>query len=586
MKNLLKNTVTTVINTWQSQGKLPTDIEIPVQIERARDAKFGDFACNIAMLLSKICRRSPMDTAQEFVASLQATPQTSIATITVATPGFINFRMTEAAFHTVVQDILRKDTDYGHSALGQGQRVHMEFVSSNPTGPLHVGHGRHAAYGASLANILEMAGYEVYREYYVNDAGRQMRILALSVWIRYLELLGEPIAFPSRGYKGDYIKELAQTLQTAYGNRFLHPTTSVMEGMPPFNEAQEEIHADALAQRAENLLGKADFDLIFERALHTILQDMRDDLQEFGVSYQRWFHESELFHSGEITRAIQILRDGGFLYEAEDATWFRATDFGDKKDRVVIRSTGQPTYFASDVAYHLNKFERGFDHILDIYGSDHHGYVPRLKALVQALGKDLSKLEILLVQFAILYRGKTRASMSTRGGDFVTLRELRNEVGNDAARFFYILRKREQHLDFDLELAKSTSNENPVYYIQYAHARICSVFRQLAQKNWMWDEIQGIQHLSTLSTEHEKTLMRCLSRYPEVIELSAQMREPSTLAYYLQELANDFHAYYNASPFLVTEDALRDARLCLIAATRYVLADGLKLLGLSAPEMM
>jgi arginyl-tRNA synthetase len=580
MKTLLKDTITTALKNWQPENT-PT---IPIHIERTRDPKFGDFACNIALLLAKACQRKPMDIAQELVAKI---PKISaIAAINVAAPGFINFHLAETAFHDVIQTVLKEAADYGRLTLGKGQRIHIEFVSSNPTGPLHVGHGRHAAYGASLSNILETAGYDVYREYYVNDAGRQMRILALSVWLRYLEASGEAITFPRRGYKGDYVMDIANALKTECGTRFVKSATEVMEGLPPNDEEHEEQHADALIERAEKLLSKTGFDDIFQRALNTILQDMKNDLAEFGVTYHHWFHESELFKSGDVVRGIQALRDAGFLYEKEGATWFRSTDFGDEKDRVVVRENGQPTYFASDIAYHLNKYERGFDRIIGVYGSDHHGYTPRIKASLQALKKDVSKLEVLLVQFAILYRGATRASMSTRGGDFVTLRELRHEVGNDAARFFYITRKHEQHLDFDLELAKSTSNDNPVYYVQYAHARISSVFRQLAQKNWVWNKEQGKQALSQLDTTHEKALMRCVSRYPEVIELVAETCEPATLAYYLQDLANVFHAYYNASPFLVEDEILRDARLCLITAAQHILANGLKLLGVSALEVM
>ncbi len=579
MKTLLKETITTALKTWQPDNTP----NIPIHIERTRDPKFGDFACNIALLLAKVCQRKPMDIAQELVAKIPKT--SSIVEINVAAPGFINFHMAETAFHDVIQTALTEATHYGHLSIGKGQRIHIEFVSSNPTGPLHVGHGRHAAYGASLSNILEAAGYEVYREYYVNDAGRQMRILALSVWLRYLEASGEAITFPRRGYKGDYVMDIANALKTEHAARFVKSAMEVMADLPPNDEEHEEQHADALIDRAEKLLGKAGFDEIFQRALRTILEDMKNDLAEFGVTYQRWFHESELFENGELMRGIAALRESGFLYEKEGAIWFRSTDFGDEKDRVVVRENGQPTYFASDIAYHLDKYARGFDRIIGVYGSDHHGYTPRINASLQALKKDVSKLEILLVQFAILYRGEQRASMSTRGGDFVTLRELRQEVGNDAARFFYITRKHEQHLDFDLELAKSTSNDNPVYYVQYAHARICSVFRQLAQKNWVWNQAQGEQ-LSQLDTMHEKALMRCLSRYPEVIELVSETCEPATLAYYLQELANAFHAYYNASVFLVEDEMLRNARLCLIKAVQQVLVNGLKLLGVSAPEVM
>lgn len=579
MKTLLKNLISTALQTYQ-----PEHTNTPIHIERTRDPKFGDFACNIAMLLAKPLKQKPLQIAEELLKHLPK--NAAIADIQIASPGFINFTLSETAFHEVLQNILTQTTHYGRSTLGKNQRIHMEFVSSNPTGPLHVGHGRHAAYGASLANILETAGFDVYREYYVNDAGRQMRILAMSVWVRYLQEAGEQIPFPRRGYKGDYVKDIANTLKADHGARFLKSAAEVLKDLPPDDEEHEEQYADQLIARAEDLLTKAGFEDIFQRALNIILENMREDLKEFGVTYDRWFHESEVFHSGEMERSLQALRDGGFLYEKEGATWFRSTDFGDEKDRVVVRENGQPTYFASDIAYHLTKYERGFDHIINIYGSDHHGYVPRIRASLQAMKKDVSNLTVLLVQFAILYRGEQRASMSTRGGDFVTLRELREEVGNDAARFFYIMRKHEQHLDFDLELAKSESSDNPVYYLQYAHARICSVFRQLEQKNWTWQPQQSNETLFQLDTAHEKSLMRTLSRYPEMIELVAQTYEPATLAHYLQEVANEFHAYYNATLFLVEDEVLRDARLSLIACVRQVLANGLRLLGVSAPEVM
>lgn len=585
MKTLLTQLFTQALTTLQQQGVLPPQLPATVQIERARDAKHGDFACNIALLLAKACRQNPRQLAEQIAAALPHDP--AVAQVVVANPGFINITLSDQAVLQLVGQILDQGADYGRLTLGQQQRIHIELVSANPTGPLHVGHGRIAAYAASLANVLEAAGYGVHREYYVNDAGRQMRILAVSVWLRYLEALGETVPFPSRGYKGDYVTDIARALKVSYGTRFSQPPADIFAQLPPDDEEHCEQYVDALAQRAETLLGAEQFAIIFAQGLTTILQDIHDDLKEFGVECQAWFHESQLTHSGDSERGIERLRNGGFLYQRDGATWFRSTDFGDEKDRVVVRENGQPTYFAADVGYHLNKLERGFDQLIDVYGADHHGYAPRLMALLQALGFDAAKLHVLLVQFAILYRGKTRVSMSTRGGDFVTLRALRQEVGNDAARFFYIMRRREQHLDFDLELAKSQSNDNPVYYIQYAHARICSVFRQLQQKQWLWDRQAGEQAMLELAAPQERQLLCALARYPEVIELAAGQYEPCVVAHYLQEVAQHFHAYYNACPFLVEDNpGLRNARLNVIAATRQVLANGLRLLGLSAPEIM
>lgn len=584
MKTHIKQAIVQAIQALQQAGKLPADRVIPVQVERARDAKHGDFACAIALALGKQSRQNPQVLAKEIVAHLPAIE--GVAEIAIAAPGFINFSLTPAALQQTVLNVLAQGESYGRSTLGQLRRVHIEVVSANPTGPLHVGHGRLAAYSASLANVLEAYGYSAHREYYVNDAGRQMRILALSVWLRYLETFSEAVPFPRRGYKGAYVIDIAKALKVQYGERFIQSLAQVLATLPPDDETNEEIYVDVLIERAESLLGKDNFAIIFAYGLNSILQDIHDDLEEFGVTCQAWFHESQLTDNGDITHGIEKLRAGGYLYEKEGATWFRATDFGDEKDRVVVRENGQPTYFASDVGYHLNKFERGFDGFLDIYGADHHGYIPRLMAMLQALGEDPQKVQVLLVQFAILYRGKVRVPMSTRGGEFVTLRELRQEVGNDAARYFYIMRRREQHLDFDLELAKSQSSDNPVYYIQYAHARICSVFRQLEQKQWQWDQQQAAHSLQLLTTTHEEELLRSLSCYPEIIETAAQSYEPSIIAHYLQQLANSFHAYYNAYPFLVEDVSLRNARLSLIAAIRQVLKNGLILLGLTAPEIM
>jgi arginyl-tRNA synthetase len=453
-----------------------------------------------------------------------------------------------------------------------------------------VGHGRGAALGATLADLLNYAGYDAKREYYVNDAGRQMSILAVSIWLRYLELYGAQFAFPSSGYKGEYVIEIAQRLRDEFADSLVRSNELVFENIPAdLNEAGEEdkeAHIDALIQRAKTLLGN-DYDKVFQKGLEIILADIRDDLQAFGVTFDEWFSEKRLQQSGAIQHAINKLKAvNGHLYERNGAVWFNSIPFGDDKDRVVIRENGQTTYFASDLAYLLNKFERGYERVLYILGADHHGYVARLKAAAQALGINPDKVDILLVQFAALFRGKEKVPMSTRSGSFVTLRELREEVGKDAARFFYIMRKSEQHMDFDLELAKSKSNENPVYYIQYAHARICSVFRQLQQRKLVYEQNLGLNHLDFLNNEYEKTLLACLARYPELIETAAKNYEPHLVANYLRELATDLHGYYNAHQFIVEDERLRNARLCLVQAVQQVLVNGLSLLGLNAPEQM
>ncbi len=588
MKHHLQQLVNAALQSLLADGSLDCELPESITIERTRDRSHGDFACNIAMVLSKAARSKPRDLAEKVVANLPASER--VAKVEIAGPGFINFTMAEAAFHAVVGEVLEASEAWGRSTVGNGKRVQVEFVSANPTGPLHVGHGRGAAYGATVADLLAAAGFDVHREYYVNDAGRQMDILGTSIWLRYLELAGEKLAFPVNGYKGDYVWDIAATLHREHGDAFRHATADVFENIPADEPdgGDKEDHIDALIDRAKQLLGAADYRTVFDLGLDTILADIRQDLEEFGVAYEEWYSERSLVESGRVDEAIEQLKKSGHIYEEQGALWFRSTDFGDEKDRVVVRDNGVKTYFASDIAYHWHKLDRGFDRVIDIWGADHHGYVPRVKAALTAMGdkKDADKLDVLLVQFAILYRGGERVQMSTRSGSFVTLRELRDEVGNDAARFFYVMRKCEQHMDFDLDLAKSQSNDNPLYYIQYAHARVCSVLRQMSEKGFSHDQNSGLEKLALLNEQHEQDLMRTLSRYPETVEAAALTHEPHQLAHYLRELANDFHTYYNAHQFLVDDAAVRDARLCLIQATRQAIANGLSLLGCSAPESM
>ncbi len=581
---LLSQAIQSLINA----GELPEQSAGQIHLERTRDTSHGDFACNIAMALAKAARRKPRDLAEAIVKNLPASEL--VSKVEIAGPGFINFFMGPRAFHSVVEQAVREGERFGHSLVGGGKRVQVEYVSANPTGPLHVGHGRGAAYGAVVSDLLQACGFQVHREYYVNDAGRQMDILATSVWLRYLELCGEKFKFPSNGYKGDYVFDIAATLHRNHGDDFRHSAAEVMKDVPPDaapdGSGDKEEHIDALIERAKQLLSAVDYRTVFDAGLDSILEDIRLDLEAFGVTYDRWFSERSLTDDGEVDKAIAVLKQSGKLYEKEGAWWFRSTDYGDEKDRVVVRDNGLKTYFASDIAYHLNKYERGFDQIVNIWGADHHGYIPRVKASIEAMGRDPQRLTVLLVQFAILYRGGEKVQMSTRSGEFVTLRELRDEVGSDAARFFYVMRKSEQHLDFDLDLAKSQSNDNPMYYIQYAHARVCSVLRQLTEKGMRYDQSMGLASLSLLTESHEQALLVNLSRFGETIEAAALGYEPHVLVHYLRDLANDFHTYYNAHQFLVGDEALRNARLALIQAARQALANGLRLLGVSAPESM
>jgi arginyl-tRNA synthetase len=546
-------------------------------IDRPKDAQHGDYASNIALQLARTLKRPPREIAQSIVAALPDSPYLEKAEIAGA--GFINIFLRPAFKQQLVGEILTKGAEYGRTALGRRKKVQVEFVSANPTGPLHVGHGRGAAYGASLANVLEAAGFDVEREYYVNDAGRQMDILALSTWLRYLELEGERVSFPPNAYRGNYVGQMAQALQQT-GKRYTRAAAELLLDTPDA-AADPEGHLDALIARAKTLLGR-DYDEIHAFALEQQLADCRQDLTEFGVVFDRWYSERSLFESGRVRRAVERLAKTGHLYEKDGAQWFRSTSFGDEKDRVVQRENGQYTYFASDIAYHADKFERGYDLVIDVWGADHHGYIARVKGALEALGFNKEQLTVALVQFAVLYRQGEKVSMSTRAGEFVTLRELRAEVGNDAARFFYVLRKSDQHLDFDLDLAKSQNNENPVFYVQYAHARVCSMHAQ-----WGGDDASLAQaDTSALTSEHERAVLDRLMMYPEAVENAARDLAPHLIAFYLRDLAAEFHGYYNATRILVDDERVKLARLALATAVRHVLRNGLTLLGVAAPEKM
>ena len=547
--------------------------EIPLSIERPANPEHGDYASNIALQLSKRLRRNPRQIAEEIAkASAPALAATGLfEPLTVAGAGFLNIRVKPEAKLEVIRQVLEHGKDYGRVKTEKEESIQIEFVSANPTGPLHVGHGRGAAYGDSLAKLLEFAGARVTREFYVNDAGRQMDILALSVWLRYLQMRNMDVPFPEEGYRGDYVRDIAARLadENLAGK-------ADFSGVLP--DADAEI--DRLIDLAKTTLGDG-WKRVHRFALDAMLADQREDLAAFRVSFDHWSSEQALHDKGLIDKALRLLQARGHLFEQGGALWFRSSAFGDVKDRVVRRENGQYTYFASDIAYHLDKFERGFDRVIDVWGADHHGYVPRVKGALEAFGLDPGRLEIALVQFAVLYRNGEKVAMGKRSGEFVTLRELREEVGNDAARFFYVLRKSDQHLDFDLDLAKSESSDNPVYYVQYAHARVCSVFAQIER----WDFPKNLS-LEPLKSDRELLLAQRLAEFPELILTAARERSPHSLAFYLRELAAEFHSYYNAERILVDDETLRSARLALSAAVRQTLANGLSLLGVSAPEKM
>ncbi|MFT7675933.1 MAG: arginyl-tRNA synthetase [Gammaproteobacteria bacterium] len=583
LKQIIHDLIEQAVARLKDSGTFPADLQFNLQVSISKDPKQGDFASNIALMLSKQVGKPPRDIARQIVESLPE--HTAISNVEIAGPGFINFFVSSDASQSVVLEILKQGENFGKSEVGAGQKIQVEFVSANPTGPLHVGHGRGAAYGATLANLLRYTGYQVENEYYVNDAGRQMDILGTSTWLRYLELCGETIVFPSNGYKGDYIWDMAATVHREHGDRFSKPSEQVFENVTAdAPEGDKEKHVDDLIANARRLLGNDEYMIVFNSGLETLVEVIRTDLHQFGVDYDVWFSERSLVDDGTIEIAIQRLKDKGHLYLEKGAWWFRSSDFGDSKDRVVKRENGQTTYFASDIAYHMNKFDRGFDRVINVWGADHHGYIPRVKASLTALGYDAERLEIQLVQFASLYEGGEKVAMSTRSGEFVTLKQLRKDVGQDAARFFYVMRKADQHMDFDLDLAREQSSDNPVYYLQYAHARVCSVHRQAEEKSI---EISSDNaDLSLLDSDHEQAVMRQLARYPERVIGSANRREPHIVVNYLRDLANDFHSWYNAHQFLVEDVALRNARITLARAVAQVLRNGLQLMGVSAPEKM
>jgi len=585
MKQYIESQLRLALQQLEKDGELPA-IPAFIQIDHTKDANHGDYASNICMILAKPTQKAPRDIAKRLIEVL---PESEfIEKVEIAGPGFLNFFLSHNALSQVVNTVLKERAHYGRCKLGRDKTVLLEFVSSNPTGPLHVGHGRHAAFGSVVGNLLDTVGFKVSREYYVNDAGRQMDILAVSIWLRYLASCGEKISFPANGYQGGYIETIAADVREKYAEAYKISSAEVFAGLPADEPegGDKELYIDALVNRAKACIGEDGFKAVLDLGLERILGDIREDLAEFGVQFDNWYSERHLVDSAAVDTMLQRMKDSGHVYEHEGALWFNSTAFGDEKDRVLVRSNGQWTYFANDVAYHLAKFDRDFDMAVDIFGSDHHGYVPRMRAAMCASGIDPERLITLLVQFVTLYRGGQQVQMSTRGGNFVTLRELRDEVGNDAARFFYVMRKHEQHVDFDLDLAKSQSNENPVYYLQYAHARICSVFKQAEERGMPFIASEGLANLERLVAPQERELLMALARYPGVILDAALSYEPCLLTNYLRELAACYHSYYNALQFLVDDAGLRQARLALADAARQILRNGFTIIGISAPEAM
>ena len=581
LEGLIADAIATLVGSVLPE---PVDRSL-ISVERTSNAAHGDYASSVALKLARSARKAPRAIAEAIVAALPVSPL--LARAEVAGAGFINLHLTRDAQTAVLARVFEQAQRYGESDCGHGEAILVEFVSANPTGPLHVGHGRQAAYGATLANLLRAVGFRVAREYYINDGGRQMDILAASTWIRYLERCGVALAFPVNGYRGDYVHAIAALLEQRCGRELARPADRIVDGLPADAPAgDKEQYIDALITRMRALLGPGNFDTVLEVSLAAMLADIRDDLTGFGVTFDRWYSERELVHSGAVEHAVAKLEANGHLYRKEGAVWFRASQFGDDEDRVLVRANGQPTYFAPDIAYHLQKRERGFARLIDVLGADHHGYVARVRGALVAMGEPGECLEAPLIQFVSLYRGGEKIPMGKREAQFVTLRQLREEVGNDACRLFYLMRSHDQHLDFDLELAKSRSNENPVYYLQYAHARVASVRRQLEARGLAFEQSLALGNLARLDSAFEQAVLSELARYPEVLLLAARARTPHALVHYLRELATAFHSWYNAATFLVEDPGLRNARLGLAFGVQQVLANGLGLLGVSAPESM
>ena len=584
------------VQSLKQQGVLPSDWNNNSTLTRTKDRSHGDFASNVAMTAAKAAGLKPRDLAEQILANLPEVADISKAEI--AGPGFINFFLNADQRFAILDQIQQQNQSFGRTQSNVGQRIQVEFVSANPTSSLHVGHGRGAAYGMTVANLLEATGAVVDREYYVNDAGRQMDILATSTYLRYLELQGQTLVFPKNAYQGDYVKEIAQSIIDQDGDTHVRPVADVYKDVPEDVQYADELdadgnkvvvsgdkekHIDGLIANSQQLLGEG-YRVFHQAALKAILEDIKDDLGEFGVTFNQWFSEASL--TEKIDEALATLEQRGFLYEQDGNIWFKSTEFGDEKDRVVKRRNGQTTYFASDIAYHLNKLQRGYTHIVDIWGSDHHGYIARVKAAIDAMGYDSSKLTVLLVQFVSLWRGGEIVQMSSRSGQFVTLRELREEVGNDAARFYYVMRKSEQHIDFDLDLAVSQSKDNAVYYIQYAHARICRMLEKAKDTGLAFDAVAARQFAEQLSLDAETEILAKLAAYPDIIQRAANAYEPHQVGNYLKELAALFHGWYNEHKVLSDDAALTQARLLLSVNVQQVLRNGLELLGVSAPTAM
>ncbi len=553
MKEQLREAIKDALQQCYDAGSLSSgEMPLEIQLEVPKNPEHGDFASNLAMTMAKAERKAPRQIAEALVAALQNNPLCD--KIEIAGPGFINFRLAPGCWYGVLDQVMKEGAQYGRSQIGAGTKIQVEFVSANPTGPLHIGHGRGAVVGDAVAAVLQAAGFEVQREYYVNDAGNQVKTLGLSILLRLRELQGDTIEFPEDGYQAEYVRELAAKLQAEKG------------------ELRDLADAEAI-------------EICARFGVEQVLGWIDEDLKAFGIEFDNWYSEQSLYDRNMVDNELGKLKAKGLSFEQDEALWLRTTDYGDDKDRVLIKSDGSYTYFASDVAYHMEKFERGFDRVIDVWGADHHGYIPRMKAMLAGLGHPPEDLEVLLIQMVNLLRDGQPFIMGKRSGNFITLREVIDEVGSDACRFFFLIRRCDSQLDFDLELAKQQSTDNPVYYVQYAHARVCSINRNAAESGVAQPQT-GAVDLIKLELEEELALAKQLARFQEMIVGAAQHYEPHRVVFYLQDLAAQFHSYYNRQRVLVDDLATTQARLYLVNCVRIVLANALHLLGVSAPEQM
>ena len=581
MKEKIKESLRSIIiDLYGSSESIHDEFEISIQDNKEK--QYGDLASNVALVLAKPLKRNPKEIAEEIKGKFITDKE--IVKVDVAGPGFINFFLSKESHGAILRDISIQKDKFGKFE-SNNKKVLIEYVSSNPTGPLHVGHGRGAVFGSVLSRLLKEAGFQVDEEYYVNDFGRQMNILSVSLWIRYAQIFDKNIKMLNNGYQGDYLIVIAQHLKKLRSDELFDDDDEIKSLLEYENEEAEK-HTDEVIDSIKSKLND-EFSYVRDFALREILELIKEDLLEFGVDHNKWFSESSLYESeshdlSKVDQSIDELSSKGFVYEKEGAIWFKSSELGDDKDRVLKRGNGEFTYFASDVAYHLDKYDRGYDRIINIWGSDHHGYLPRVKAAMEASEKNVEKLEVVFIQFANLIRSGKKVTMSTRSGEFISLKELIEEVTSEAARFFYINRKADQHLDFDLDLAKEQSKDNPLYYIQYAHARICSVLR----KSKAQEEELTTSELGLLDSNKEIEIQKILKQYPPLIERAALASEPHLICYYLKDLASIFHSYYNTEKFIVEDQKLMNSRLFLLSGVKQVIYNGLTVLGINAPHEM